>query len=78
MRKEWYPPDHIDRIHAWFERLFGYCWGCDRWFTDLKRRRLNTAYYDEESNYMCSCGDCYQEAHDQYEDMWAEYNSGRY
>lgn len=41
----------------------------------VKRRRLNTAYVDEESNYLTSCLSCYWETVDYYQDLWDDYYS---
>lgn len=43
----------------------------------VERRRLNTQYHDDESNYMTSCISCYQEMYDYYEELWADYYSSR-
>ncbi|KZR57887.1 hypothetical protein [Pseudobacillus badius] len=37
----------------------------------------NTAYVDELSNYQWVCEDCHEEIEAYYEELWAEYNSGR-
>lgn len=39
------------------------------------RRRQNTAYNDEESNYATLCWDCQQRADDYWNERWAEYHS---
>ena len=43
---------------------------------EIKKRRLNTSYADEESNWMEACLDCFQGAVAQYADMWSDYYSG--
>lgn len=59
------------------QKLLGYCPPCGRAFVYPKRRRLNTMYENEESNYITCCEDCYKEAYDYYEELWADYYSGR-
>lgn len=46
---------------------------CGGYDLNVERRRLNTAYVNEESNYMTSCIFCYLEAYKYYEDLWADY-----
>ena len=59
---------------SWFQRLFGYCPHCEQWFrSGVKRRRQNTAYVDEESNYITTCIDCYDEIQALWAEMWDEY-----
>lgn len=45
--------------------------------TDIRKRRLNTNYHEEELNWMVSCVECFKEVVAQYADMWAEYYNGR-
>lgn len=57
-------------IHA----VFGYCPQCGRWFCrGVKRRRQNTAYEDEESNYITVCRKCYDEVQALWAEKWEEY-----
>lgn len=44
-----------------FKKIFGYCEYCRKYFKYPKRRELNTAYVNEEDNWMCSCKGCYDE-----------------
>ena len=39
----------------------------------IARRRLNTAYADDEQNWLISCPDCFEQTVYQYEEMWADY-----
>jgi len=41
--------------------------------TNIRRRRLNTNYYEEESNWMISCIECFNDIVAQYADIWSEY-----
>jgi len=54
-------------------RVFGYCGCCQQYFTYPKRRRMNTAYVNEESNYCCLCLDCYEEGEKYWEERWEDY-----
>ena len=57
--------------------IFGYCGMCNRWFVYPKRRRMNTMYENEESNYCNVCEVCFEEIEDYWKELWDEYNSGR-
>lgn len=39
---------------------------------------INTAYHEELNNYMFGCKDCHDETNRYYDDLWAEYWSGRF
>jgi hypothetical protein len=39
------------------------------------RRRQNTAYEDEESNYVECCEDCFEQIESYWEERWQEYYS---
>lgn len=58
--------------------LFGYCSHCERYFKYPKRRRINTCYEDDENNYSHECKECYERTIEYYDNMWNDYNSGRY
>ena len=55
---------------AWKE-----CPHCHASCLDVKRRRLNTAYPNDESNHLESCGSCFQDAIEYYSDLWGEYHN---
>jgi len=42
----------------------------------VEKRRLNTQYGDDESNWLKSCIECYAERVEYYAERWAEYYSG--
>ena len=46
---------------------------CGRYGKDIFKRRKNTEYNDEESNWVTGCGECYQAMEDYYTELWAEY-----
>lgn len=48
------------------------CPCCQR-FMLIRKRRLNTAYVNDESNWMISCDNCYEEAVEYYSDLWDMY-----
>lgn len=58
-------------------KLFGYCGMCNRWFVYPKRRRMNTMYENEESNYCKVCKECYKEIEYSWKERWDEFNAGR-
>lgn len=43
----------------------------------VERRRLNTAYHNEESNWQTSCCHCFRESVEHYQELWDDYNSSR-
>lgn len=60
-----------------YKKLFGYCVGCGKYFKYPIKRRLNTAFIEEELNWICSCKDCYEEEVAYYKEMWLEYYMSR-
>lgn len=44
--------------------------------SEIQKRRLNSAYIDDDKNWMTSCIDAYEEAVSYYEDLWHDYYSG--
>lgn len=42
----------------------------------VERRRMNTAYADEESNYLTSCLACFEMSEDYWRERWADYYGG--
>ncbi len=54
----------------------GICPCCKKEVDDLAKRKLNTAYVEEDRNWLTSCGDCFEETVSHYSNLWAEhYNS---
>lgn len=45
--------------------------------TDVARRHQNTRYVNEESNYATFCSDCQKEVDEYWDELWAEYYTGR-
>ena len=57
--------------------IFGYCPQCGRWFRyTRKKRRRNTAYCEDELNWLYSCRECYEYDCDYFEELWKDYYSG--
>ena len=38
-------------------------------------RRQNTAYYDDEMNWICACDDCMDIINELWQEQWNEYHS---
>ena len=38
-----------------------------------KKRRQNTAYVNDESNFATLCNECQKESHKYWQDQWNEY-----
>lgn len=53
------------------------CLCCGVYTHDVERRRMNTAYVNEASNYLTSCLSCYEESERHWAELWAEYYAGR-
>lgn len=51
----------------------GLCLSCAEKKDDIAKRRLNTAYPDDASNWMLSCGECFEEARAYYAERWTDY-----
>jgi len=56
----------------------GWCGYCHRFHFpwSIKKRKLNTAYVDEEQNWIVSCKTVYEEAIEYYKERWDDYYSG--
>ena len=55
----------------------GRCGYCNRIVRGVKRRHMNTAYTEEDRNYMTSCRACFNASELEWDAMWKEYNAGR-
>lgn len=44
----------------------------------VAKRRLNTAYADDERNWYTSCVDCYIEAYEQFKEQWEDFYASRF
>ncbi|UGO50991.1 hypothetical protein PQE70_gp138 [Bacillus phage vB_BanS_Nate] len=63
--------------HIWHMAI-GKCPQCRESCTKPFLLHQNCAYVDELSNYYWACGRCQEYMYDRYQEMWDEYNSGRY
>ncbi len=52
------------------------CQCCGKTGDDVKRRRQNTQYVQEESNWAVLCGEHQAEADECWAERWAEYYAG--
>jgi hypothetical protein len=59
-------------------KQWGKCPCCKRLKFNNRKRRLNTKYVNDESNWLTSCGECYEETYQYYADLWADYYAGCY
>lgn len=53
------------------------CQQCEQESTTVERRRQNTAYADEESNWVTVCEKCFEKIQENWEEMWEDYYAGR-
>lgn len=56
--------------------MIGFCKCCKKFRLSIKKRRRNTAYVNEESNWLTACKECQQEDDEYNRERWAEYYSG--
>lgn len=49
------------------------CPCCEQEKPDIRKRRKNTAYVNEESNWLVSCDECFQDTVAYYAELWADY-----
>lgn len=54
------------------------CGMCGEGKRDVLRRRRNTQYLHEESNWLTCCKECFDEDWESYEELWADYYSSRF
>lgn len=53
------------------------CPCCGEIKEDVKRRRRNTAYVNDENNFLTACRECQDRDDEYYAERWEEYYSGR-
>lgn len=51
------------------------CKCCGR-LQHVKRRRTNTAYADDEENWLTSCLECFEEREEYWKERWGDYYNG--
>ena len=54
------------------------CPMCELLMPDVERRRQNTAYVDDEMNYVRVCLECFLEIQEHWKDAWEDYYGGRF
>ena len=60
----------------WFQKMFGYCPQCGKWFRrKIKPRRQNARYCDEADNWIAVCPECFEEIQLYWAERWEEYYS---
>lgn len=53
------------------------CPRCNKYSFSVAHRRQNTAYTDDEQNFVNTCLPCFEEIEKEWEEMWDEYWRGR-
>lgn len=53
------------------------CPCCEEMSYSIERRRRNTSYEDDESNYLTSCLHCYAQDFEYYAERWEDYYASR-
>ena len=60
---------HRDRAQHTLLKFSKFRCHCGK-FGFMRRRRMNTAYVEDEKNWTRCCDDCFEEICDHYTDMW--------
>lgn len=59
-----------------FEKIFGYCPCCERYFRfGVKTQRRASAYCDESENWLTACKECHEQDDAYFADLWDQYYS---
>lgn len=53
------------------------CHKCEQEDPTTIRRRQNTAYVHEESNWITVCDTCFEDVEEYWKEMWEQYYGGR-
>lgn len=61
------------RGRSLFQRIFGYCPCCGKWFRRVRTERRITRYIDDESNWLTACRECQDHDDEYWSDMWEQY-----
>lgn len=61
----------------WFQKLFGYCPQCGKWFRRVRTARQNTDYDDDRLNFFTGCSDCEEKNAYFWNQMWEDLNRNR-
>ncbi|MOA31764.1 hypothetical protein D3C78_1529390 [compost metagenome] len=54
------------------------CARCKQEKESTKKRRTNTAYVEDELNFVTECDECFEETESYWEQMWKENSYGSY
>lgn len=57
----------------WFQKLFGYCPCCEKWFRRVRTLRQATQYIDDDQNWFTGCKKCDEQNDEYWADMWEQY-----
>ena len=55
-----------------FQKLFGYCPYCEKWFCIVKTSRQASAYLDDSQNWFTGCKSCEKINDEYWESMWRD------
>lgn len=62
----------------WWQKLFGYCPCCNRYFKwPVTTERRHTEYCEPSNNYLTACKECHYEDDSYFDERWEEYNASR-
>jgi len=67
----------LNFIQKAFHKTLGKCPNCNKYFTYPRKRRMNTAYAQYESNFEVCCLNCHNSHEEFWEEMWKEYYAGK-
>jgi len=74
--------DKLTKETPWYikllRKMLAWCPQCHGYLVFPRKRRMNTQYEKEESNFCTVCKRCFLEIEAHWEERWDEYNSGRY
>ena len=71
MLLSYWTPQSVGKVREAVE-----CPGCEQMKTTVERRRRNTAYADDASNFLTVCRECQDEDDAYYAERWADYYAG--
>jgi predicted nucleic acid binding AN1-type Zn finger protein len=72
------PMKNLKNLNKIFLRIIGWCPYCRTIFHYPKRRRMNTQYAKEESNWVTCCKPQFDEIQEYWKERWADYWSDRF
>lgn len=71
----------LSDFFLWLSKFFAKWWSecsyCKKIDGTVEKRRCNSQYADDESNWMTSCLECFEEKKEILQEMWEEYYAGR-